>query len=511
MKKILAVFIAVSMVMVLLAGGFTSVPSARADGPVPEPIQLIGTYIFILHTVPASSQTFNFRSSGGFPSESFSLTDNGVSTLSNKKVFNNAVLVNGPDLILAMDGVEGYAPPNFSLTPDLGLYTEGQILTVNITVNAIYTVTFDAQGGTPTPDPLRGIAAGTTITLPRPPIPDPITGITPIPDPITGIAFGTSITLPTAPILSGSTFTSWNTIPDGTGTTFAATTPVIADITVYATYLLTLVPEPVSTTVYYQTFFIGYPDGMFKPDRNVSRAEVAAALTRALGLGWANTAPAYPDVPATHWAAGYIQIMKDEGIMIGDTSGKFRPDAPITRAEAATALLRLLKVAPIQNLTFSAFPDVPLTYWAAGYIEAMQSHGYIVGYPDGSYKPTANILRAEFTAIASRVLGREISKASQLTGIAEKVGWPDVPTTHWAYLDILEASTPHTVTNAVSLNRNLGLTAKTIPLYSNGTSAVTLHKVGDVLNAIVPVDGLSKGVAPVARQVTVVLTSKLKP
>src|SRR5664280_2163263 len=117
------------------------------------------------------------------------------------------------------------------------------------------------------------------------------------------------------------------------------------------------VPAPVpapTITVYHQTFFVGYPDGTFKPDRNVSRAEVAAALTRALGLGWSNTTPSYADVPATHWASGYIQIMKDEGIMMGDPSGTFRPDAFITRAEAA-ALLRMLKVAPIQNLVASSF------------------------------------------------------------------------------------------------------------------------------------------------------------
>jgi hypothetical protein len=197
------------------------------------------------------------------------------------------------------------------------------------------------------------------------------------------------------------------------------------------------VPTPAPTTVYHQTFFIGYPDRMFKPDRNVSRAEVAAALTRALGLGWSTTAPSYPDVPATHWAAGYIQIMKNEGIMLGDTSGTFRPDAPITRAEAAAALLRMLKVAPIQNLTASPFKDVPVSNWAAGYIEAMQKNGYITGYPDGTYKPTVNILRSEFAAIADRTLGREISKSSQVTGLAGGVVWPDVPATYWAYLYIL--------------------------------------------------------------------------
>jgi hypothetical protein len=264
--------------------------------------------------------------------------------------------------------------------------------------------------------------------------------------------------------------------------------------------------------VYHQTFLVGYPDGLFKPERNVSRAEVAAALTRALGLGWSNTKPSYPDVPATYWASGYIQIMTAEGIMQGDASGTFRPDAFITRAEAAAVLLRMLKVAPLHNLTVSSFKDVPATNWALGYIESMQKYGLITGYPDGTYKPNAHILRSEFTAIADRALGREISNSSQITGLGKDIRWPDVPASHWAYLYILEASTPHTVANAVKLNRNIVLKSKTIPLFSDGTSIVTIHKVGDVLTATVPVDGLRRdGSIPAARKVTVVITNKLKP
>jgi len=264
--------------------------------------------------------------------------------------------------------------------------------------------------------------------------------------------------------------------------------------------------------VYHHTFFIGYPDGMFKPERNVSRAEVAAALTRALGLGWSNTRPSYPDVPATHWSSGNIQIMKAEGIMQGDVSGTFRPDAFITRAEAATLLLRMLKVAPFNNLTSSSFKDVSATNWAIGYIESMQKYGLITGYPDGTYKPNAHILRSEFTAIADRALGREISKSSQVTGLGKDIRWPDVPASHWAYLYILEASTPHTVANAVKLNRTIVLKSKTIPLFSDGTSAVTIRKVGDHLTAIVPVDGLlPNGSIPAARKVTVAITIKLVP
>jgi uncharacterized repeat protein (TIGR01451 family) len=279
-----------------------------------------------------------------------------------------------------------------------------------------------------------------------------------------------------------------------------------------ASQTLTAVNCNVPEEVYHHTFFIGYPDGMFKPERNVSRAEVATALARALGLGWSNTKPSYPDVPATHWASGYIQIMVDEGIMEGDVSGTFRPDAFITRAEAAAVLLRTLKVEPFHNLTVSSFNDVPATHWALGYIESMQKYGLITGYPNGTYKPDAHILRSEFTAIADRGLGREITAASQVTGLSGNIRWPDVPANHWAYLYILEASTPHTVEQANRLNRTIVLKSKTLPLFSDGTSAVTIRKVGDILTAIVPVDGLRPdGSAPAARKVTVVITIKLAP
>ncbi|HEY5485640.1 MAG TPA: hypothetical protein VIJ80_02940, partial [Candidatus Cryosericum sp.] len=122
------------------------------------------------------------------------------------------------------------------------------------------------------------------------------------------------------------------------------------------------------------------------------------------------------------------------------------------------------------------------------------------------------ILRSEFAALANRALGRGIGSSSQTAGLAASVHWPDVPATYWAYLDILEASTPHTVVNAVKLNRTIVLKTKTIPLFSDGAATVTIHKVGDVLTAIVPVDGLlPDGSVPAARKVTVVITIKLKP
>src|SRR5450830_895284 len=435
-------------VIVPINGTGTATFANNIIPPTPTPT---GTITIIKDTVPNGPQDFSFTTTGG---------------------------------LYATVGANVYAT-TFSLVDD----TDADSTHLNTQVFSgvlpgTYTVTEAAAEGYT----LDSIVGATSLDLP--------TGIATI-----ELAAGESATV---------TFTN-NITPTPPVVTPPVVTPPVVTPPVVTPPVVTP-PVVTPTTVYHQTFFIGYPDGTFKPDRNVSRAEVAAALTRALGLGWSDIKPSYPDVPATHWSSGNIQIMKDEGIMIGDVSGTFRPDAFITRAEAATLVLRMLKIAPIQNLVASSFKDVPVTNWAVGYIEAMQKNGLITGYPDGTYKPTVNILRSEFAALANRALGRGIGSSSQTAGLAASVHWPDVPATYWAYLDILEASTPHTVVNAVKLNRTIVLKTKTIPLFSDGASTVTIHKVGDVLTAIVPVDGLlPNGSLPAARQVTVVITIKLKP
>ena len=547
MRKALPVFIAVCLVLSLCAGVFAPVPEARAAGPAAVNLGTAGYFAILAKSGISTTGTTHVTGDIGVsPITATGMTGFGL-TMDSSNTFATSSLVNGK--AYAAD----YTPP-----------TPATMTTAVSDMETAYT----AAAGVTAPAPVVELGAGNIggMTL-APGVYKWSTGVT-IPTDVTlaggsddvwifqiaqtldlsngihvnlsGGAQASNIfwqvagqtTLGTTSVFNGNIL-DLKAIVLNTGATLngraLAQTAVTLDAATVSTPVPAPIPEPTpkpvpapvpapvpvpapTNTVYHQTFFIGYPDGTFKPDRNVSRAEVAAALTRALGLGWSNTTPSYPDVPATHWAAGDIQTMKDEGIMIGDTSGTFRPDAPITRAEAAAALLRMLKVAPIQNLTASSFTDVPVTNWAVGYIEAMQKNGYITGYPDGTYKPTVNILRSEFTAIADRTLGREIGNSSQVTGLAGGVVWPDVPTTQWAYLYILEASTPHTVANAVKLNRTIVLTSKTIPLFSDGASAVTIHKAGDVLTAIVPVNGLlPNGSVPAARTVTVVITNKLVP
>jgi hypothetical protein len=94
----------------------------------------------------------------------------------------------------------------------------------------------------------------------------------------------------------------------------------------------------------------GYPDGTFRPEGEITRAEFATIAIRALGLGDAANAAVntmFTDVSATHWAAGYINLAVDRGIIKGYPDGTYRPEGNITNAEAITILVRLVGLGPV--------------------------------------------------------------------------------------------------------------------------------------------------------------------
>jgi hypothetical protein len=130
---------------------------------------------------------------------------------------------------------------------------------------------------------------------------------------------------------------------------------------------------------------------------------VATILTRITGrIGPSDDAALYPDVNPTHWAVPYIKAARARGLMLGDPDGSFRPDAPISRAEVAQIALRFKQLQP---LLASAFPDIG-AHWAADTIAAVSRAGYVTGYPDGTYRPNQPITRAEFVTVMNRLLDR---------------------------------------------------------------------------------------------------------
>lgn len=94
----------------------------------------------------------------------------------------------------------------------------------------------------------------------------------------------------------------------------------------------------------------GYPDGTFRPDQPVTRAEFAKIIVSALGVGeaaqYAAGVTKFADVPADHWAAGYINVAVDLGIINGYPDGSFAPENPVTFAEAIKMIVAALGYTP---------------------------------------------------------------------------------------------------------------------------------------------------------------------
>jgi hypothetical protein len=100
----------------------------------------------------------------------------------------------------------------------------------------------------------------------------------------------------------------------------------------------------------------------------------------------------------TNWARNAIQTLSDQGIITGYPDGSFRPEGLITRAEFSAIMVKALGLSPTATGS-QTFNDVPSTYWAYPSIEAVRSAGLVSGYPGGLFMPTRSISRAEALAI----------------------------------------------------------------------------------------------------------------
>lgn len=117
-----------------------------------------------------------------------------------------------------------------------------------------------------------------------------------------------------------------------------------------------------------RTIISGFPDGTFRPEDGVTRAQFAKIITLALGLGTAAGATAnFPDVLADNWATGYIATAAEKGLIKGFPDGTFGPEQPVTIAQVLAIIARA-KAFPAG--TDSVFSDVASGYWGFGEIMA---------------------------------------------------------------------------------------------------------------------------------------------
>lgn len=194
-------------------------------------------------------------------------------------------------------------------------------------------------------------------------------------------------------------------------------------------------------------FLVGYADGTFGPECNMTRAEVTTMFARLLteqieaDKTYSST---FNDVAKDCWAANYIGYMQQFGIVTGYEDGSFRPDAPVTRAEFAAIASRFEKL----TQGSASFTDVPDTHWAVRYINFAATRGWVTGYEDGTFKPEYSITRAEVAAVTCRLLERSADQTYIRSHIGELRTFADVTESHWAYWYAMEAANGHDYTKS---------------------------------------------------------------
>jgi hypothetical protein len=159
----------------------------------------------------------------------------------------------------------------------------------------------------------------------------------------------------------------------------------------------------------------GYPDGTFKPDNTITRAEVMALANRCMGFT-AGGEISFTDVKDTDWYSDIVKIAVNAGYINGYPDGTMKPDAPISRQEVATIVSKIknLEGDPLAAEIFTdsaAIPD-----WSKGIIGAVAKAGFMKGYPDGSFMPFNNMTRAE-AVVTLNNLRVEEEPAADLTVI----------------------------------------------------------------------------------------------
>lgn len=140
-----------------------------------------------------------------------------------------------------------------------------------------------------------------------------------------------------------------------------------------------------------------------KPAEVVSKAaeKVTVASEVIKPLPSSSVGP-FSDVPATHPYAESIAYVKDQGIATG-SNGTFRPDAPVTRAEILKMAF-IASGKPLSKDKASRFTDVIAGSWALPYVNTARELGAVSGYSDGTFRPNAPVTRAEALKIALKIL-----------------------------------------------------------------------------------------------------------
>lgn len=205
-------------------------------------------------------------------------------------------------------------------------------------------------------------------------------------------------------------------------------------------------PSPITPgleTTEHPAYITGNKD-MANPEGRLTRAEAASmiySLLESEPIPDPETQIAYSDVKESDWFAEKVLALSQIGALNGYADGTFRPGKNISRAEFVVILSRFF---PLDDSADTIFTDVdPESYpWAYRQIAQAADKGWIEGFAGGVFKPDDPVTRAQAIKIINRALGRSPDKA-KIDADGKVLLFLDLPYTHWAYYEIMEAALPH--------------------------------------------------------------------
>lgn len=232
-------------------------------------------------------------------------------------------------------------------------------------------------------------------------------------------------------------------------------TGIVFDVEHFSTFSLLYVEQPqeevqpekesIEVDSTFASYIHGYTDGTFRPNVNVTRAQMAAMLARNLSGNHVPEASNlfYADT-ATSWAKNDIEYIRTEGIMQGRHDRSFGPNEMITRAEMAVIAVRWIDKQCVEGSTDTpyceitasgeTYRDVAFSHWAAKEISRISAIGIMVGSGNGEFRPEEKLTRAQAVKVLNRIFNRPIP-----TEDTEQI-FKDIPKEHWAYFEIQAAA-----------------------------------------------------------------------
>uniref|UniRef100_UPI002A8271A2 S-layer homology domain-containing protein n=1 Tax=Lysinibacillus capsici TaxID=2115968 RepID=UPI002A8271A2 len=203
------------------------------------------------------------------------------------------------------------------------------------------------------------------------------------------------------------------------------------------------VKEPATEGVTHLPYIQGYPDGTFRPNAPVTRAQMASMFARQL------TGNAIPQAKATytdtfqHDAKDAIEFAKEKGLFKGVTATNFNPNGLITRAQMATVAARWIEQQCVERpdadfcppaLQSAAFKDVSVHHWAVKAIDTVNAAEIMTGITADTFNPDGFLTRAQAVRVLNRLFERQVLIEDQIPL------FKDVPKHHWVFYEIQEAA-----------------------------------------------------------------------